>query len=247
MKTLHPAGIVAAVAFVIVLAALIISCERGSAKHSSIAFIDETSSASQPVDQADSQPVERSLTEIIAEIEEFESPDDVEADVFAALKAELVAQMTALAESADTDKLPSSAPTGDSGRVTDLEYDPDSDTLTWSYVNVGDYDLSGEVGISDIIPIAQNYLAKTDDGIGNDEYEAWVDGDGSGEVGISDITPIANNYLNDVMEYQLPTADSCPSAKQFPTGNRARFRRPTPSLCLKAQTSISLLNRLGLI
>ncbi|MCD6119511.1 hypothetical protein J7K50_06685 [bacterium] len=38
MKTLHPAGIVVAVAFVIVLAALIISCDRGSAKHSGKAF-----------------------------------------------------------------------------------------------------------------------------------------------------------------------------------------------------------------
>jgi len=110
-------------------------------------------------------------------------------------------------DSVSFDRLTSSVPMGDSGRVTDLAYDPDSDTLTWSYANVGDYDLSGEVGVPDITPIAQNYLADTTDGIGDDSYEAWVDGDGNGEVGISDITPIAENYLNDVMEYRIVTSD----------------------------------------
>jgi len=29
--------------------------------------------------------------------------------------------------------------------------------LSWSYVNAGDCDLSGEVGVSDITPIAEHY------------------------------------------------------------------------------------------
>ncbi|MCD6119476.1 PKD domain-containing protein, partial [bacterium] len=57
-----------------------------------------------------------------------------------------------------------------------------------------------------ITMIAQNYLAKTNDGIGDDALEAWIDGDKSGEVGISDITPIAQGYLNTVMEYRILTS-----------------------------------------
>ena len=52
MKTLHPAGIVAAVAFVIVLAALIISCDRRSAKHSGKAFTHKPTWHIETVDSA---------------------------------------------------------------------------------------------------------------------------------------------------------------------------------------------------
>jgi len=144
------------------------------------------------------------VEEAVAEVEAYEPQDDADSAVFKALKNELVRLLT---EKADA-KMVSGAPTGDAGRVTDLAYDPGSDMLTWTYQNLGDYDLSGEVGVPDITPIAQNYLADTTDGIGDDEYEAWVDGDDSGEVGISDITPIANNYLNDVVEYRIVTSDS---------------------------------------
>ncbi len=94
---------------------------------------------------------------------------------------------------------------GDAGKVTDLTYD-DTGRLNWTYVNVGDYDSSGEVGIPDITMIAQYYLAKTNDGIGDDALETWIDGDKSGEVGISDITPIAQGYLNTVMGYRIFTS-----------------------------------------
>jgi len=49
--------------------------------------------------------------------------------------------------------------------------------LTWTERNGGDYDASGEVGISDITPIAQNFGALVDDGEGDDEIERLIDGD----------------------------------------------------------------------
>ena len=77
--------------------------------------------------------------------------------------------------------------------------------LNWTERNVGDYDGSGEVGVPDITPIAQNYLKAVDDATTPLERELYeqIDGDGNGEIGIADITPIANNYLNRVEGYDL--------------------------------------------
>lgn len=74
----------------------------------------------------------------------------------------------------------------------------------------GDYDLSGDVGVPDITPIALSYLAEVfydTSGLPlsgeQNERLAVIDGDASGEVGISDITPIALNYLINLAGYNL--------------------------------------------
>ena len=106
------------------------------------------------------------------------------------------------------DRTASAPPAGASGKVSDLNYDSGAGLLTWSYRNTGDYDLSGEVGVSDITPIALHYLAITTDTIGNDPLEAWIDGDLSGEVAVGDITPIAVYFLNQVAGYRILTSDA---------------------------------------
>jgi len=209
MKRYNVAGITALVLLALIFAGIIISCGKRGTKHSVESPFGETSSIFQgdTDDTAEPQPIERTLAQVIAEIEAYEPPAEVVADpdfdpgVFEMLREEFIRQM----EASKLDRLTSAAPLGDAGRVTDLTYD-DTERLNWSYVNVGDYDSSGEVGIPDITPIAQNYLAKTNDGIGDDALEAWIDGDKSGEVGISDITPIAQGYLNTVMEYRILTS-----------------------------------------
>ncbi|MCD6118785.1 PKD domain-containing protein, partial [bacterium] len=98
--------------------------------------------------------------------------------------------------------------------------DPETGTLSWSYVNAGDCDLSGEVGVSDITPIAEHYCETVEydeDGNPTGDPEtpegalnhllAWIDCDHSGEIGISDITPIAENYLAEVAKYAIITSD----------------------------------------
>ncbi len=97
------------------------------------------------------------------------------------------------------------APSGDVNKVGDLSASVEGETVTlaWTEVNKGDYDMSGEVGIPDITPIALNYLSTVAGGPGAPEYIAWVDGDGSGEVGIPDITPIALNYLTTIAGYKV--------------------------------------------
>jgi hypothetical protein len=141
--------------------------------------------------------------EVLAEIERLEPPAEGDAEVFELLKAEFVREL----EKSGLTKFESGVPQGDSGRVSDLEIDYQSGTITWTYTNLGDYDGSGEVGVPDITPIAQYYLANPSDGLGDDALESWIDGDDSNDVGISDITPIAQNYLNDVAGYVIATAD----------------------------------------
>jgi hypothetical protein len=100
----------------------------------------------------------------------------------------------------------SKAPQGDSNVVDDLVATPVEDgtvELEWSERNIGDYDNSGEVGVADITPIAQNYLAVLGDGLGDEDWEQLIDGDGSGDLGIPDITPIASNYLSVVAGYHV--------------------------------------------
>ncbi|MEP0813894.1 MAG: hypothetical protein HRF49_04420, partial [bacterium] len=100
-------------------------------------------------------------------------------------------------------------------------------SLSWTYANKGDYNQDGEVGISDVTPIALNFGALTNDGT-NDEAERVVDGSGSGEVGIDDVTPIALNYLAVVQSYTiefLPPGDTV--WQSVPTESRVMFASAT--------------------
>ncbi len=102
-------------------------------------------------------------------------------------------------------KRPSKAPDGAHNRVTNLTASATADQkvrLRWSYVNVGDYDLSGDVGIPDITPIALHYGHSVGGGTW-DAQDDVIDGDGNKEIGISDVTPIAQNYLSVMSGYRI--------------------------------------------
>jgi len=77
--------------------------------------------------------------------------------------------------------------------------------LEWTQVNVGDYDLNGEVNVADLQPIALN-ISQTYDplaaGTRNNPL-FWVDGDFNGEINPSDITPIATHYTSTVAGYNI--------------------------------------------
>ncbi|MEP0813353.1 MAG: PKD domain-containing protein [bacterium] len=144
---------------------------------------------------------------VIGEIESFEAAPEADPEVVRALKDALIDAL----KSRDTGRMASTAPSGDAGRVTDLRLNRFSGMrLEWTYRNTGDYDRNGEVGVSDITPIAINFLADTDDGV-NDDTERPIDGDGNGEIGVSDVTPIAINYLATVASYRVMTSDSADS------------------------------------
>jgi len=126
------------------------------------------------------------------DIQEYVPPADIDNDLFDKLAEKLLSDFTAFSEG----RLPSQG----GGETVELDVvitdnEDETSTYAWRFHHSGDYDLSGDVGVPDITPIAQNYLSSTTDGV-NDRFESFIDGDSSGEIGIADITPIAENYLS---------------------------------------------------
>ena len=146
------------------------------------------------------------IAEIAAEIERLEAPTDVDGGLFESLKAELLERLKERADILGSDRFKAVAPKEDAGMVTDLEIDPDSGMLRWSYANLGDYDFDGKTAVPDITPIALHYLQVVGDGQAEEARQAWIDGNGDGIIGIPDITPIALNYLGEVFEYGVYAA-----------------------------------------
>ncbi|MEP0814802.1 MAG: PKD domain-containing protein [bacterium] len=134
------------------------------------------------------------------EIRAFPPPAGTDQELFEALRNELASALKNRGASAGI--------AWGTRLVEDLAYDPFYKKLSWTYKNEGDYDTSGDVGISDLTPIAQHYLARTSDSLGNDPLEAWIDGDGNGEIGVGDVTPIANNWQCDLKAYRFFTSQS---------------------------------------
>jgi hypothetical protein len=86
--------------------------------------------------------------------------------------------------------------------VTDLAFDAiEEQELVWTMYANGDYDQNGEVNISDVTVIGQNF------GL-NSSHLDWArarvaDGDGNGEVNIADITPIGNSFGSRITHFVL--------------------------------------------
>ncbi len=172
-------------------------------------------------------PIEVSLDEALAELAAYPTPDGVDAELFAQLKAALgealheqwgastsrsgVSCEFVGSPGLETDsprgmgKFVSTPPTGEANRVDDLAIIDNGGgtyTLSWHYKNLGDYDQNGTVGISDITPLAMHY-GETYEPTDVNCLLAVIDGSGNGTVDIADITPIAMNYAVDVASYSV--------------------------------------------
>ena len=91
-------------------------------------------------------------------------------------------------------------PQGFANTVQDLEVTPVAEgsyLLTWTEVNIGDYDANGLVGVSDLTPVGQHYGEK----IGPDNAFYWVDGTRDGYILVDDITPIGQHYDSMIKGY----------------------------------------------
>jgi hypothetical protein len=73
--------------------------------------------------------------------------------------------------------------------------------LDWTQLNLADYDLNGQVNISDLTPLGQNFGKQGNWTESDPEY--WIDGDQNGEINLADITPIAQNYLISIGGYNI--------------------------------------------
>jgi hypothetical protein len=140
----------------------------------------------------------------VAQALALQPPKGVDPAVFNKLRDELVRQL----RQDDDGKLASAAPLNAGCQVRDLAYDAGTGELTWSYANNGDYNLDGSVGVADITPLALYFGANTQDGLGNDAYEAWLDGDGNHVIGIGDITPLAMGFGSEVAGYNVTCANA---------------------------------------
>lgn len=98
--------------------------------------------------------------------------------------------------------------TAKDNRVRDLliTRTPDNNfELSWTAINLGDYDHNGEVNVADLIPLAQHYheSAPQDQPWTRLNPRYWVDGDGNNEINIADLTTIARNFGNSLDHYDL--------------------------------------------
>ncbi len=132
------------------------------------------------------------LSEQLKQLEELQTPPGVDPELFQKLKDAFRAKLA-------DGKMASSPPVGGDNAVSDLAlvFDAGFYTATWSYRNVGDYNQDGEVGISDLTPLAMEFLQPvTPD-------NEWVDGNNDGAINIADVTPLAMHFLSKCDHYAL--------------------------------------------
>jgi hypothetical protein len=102
-------------------------------------------------------------------------------------------------------------PLGDANKVTALAYHIDESNnyiLTWPYRLLGDYNLTLNVDVSDITPIAMHFGETWDPVTSPNSAASVVDGSGNLRVGVEDITQIAMNYNRRCVSYSVRGADT---------------------------------------
>ncbi|MCD6282858.1 hypothetical protein J7J84_04550 [bacterium] len=161
--------------------------------------------------------VDVSLDDALAELDALETPEGVDAALFAELKGalakalmdnpparrgSLVPQGEEPGPAHGVRKFVSTVPTDGGNSVELVVTDEGGPHLVWSEINLGDYDMNSVVSIADITPLAMFY----GDVEGGPEWDAWheaVDGSGEGSIGIEDITPIAAHFGVSVVGYRV--------------------------------------------
>lgn len=102
-------------------------------------------------------------------------------------------------------------PLGDANKVMALTYHIDESNnyiLTWPYRMLGDYNLTLNVDVSDITPIAMHFGETWDPVTSPNSAASLVDGSGNLLVGVEDITQIAMNYNRRCVSYSVRGADT---------------------------------------
>ncbi len=136
--------------------------------------------------------------ELVNQIIELPTPKGVGKDLFERLKEELIKEIYQQAGS-NSVKSTQVAPTGILNQVNDLEiiaYDDESIQLKWTYKNQGDGTEDGVVNLSDLIPIAENFLKTS-----NNPLARVADYNLDGVVDISDVKTLAQNFRASVSAY----------------------------------------------
>jgi len=137
--------------------------------------------------------------EALAALDALPTPSGVDAELFAQLKSTLRTML----EAAPPERFVSTPPVGVVNRIDDLTTginDQGEEGIQWNYKNVGDYDMNGEVNISDLTPVGMHFHKNSS----SPDWKSaarFADGDGNGEVNIADLTPIGANFFHQVSGY----------------------------------------------
>jgi len=91
----------------------------------------------------------------------------------------------------------STPPDSAGSSIPDLTFNPATWELSWHFYNQGDYDQNGQVGLSDLAPLARFYQQSVAPADVN-TAKGVADGDGNGLVTLGDIQPIGANFLKSV-------------------------------------------------
>lgn len=95
----------------------------------------------------------------------------------------------------------SSPPTGACNKATHVEAIPDGIggwLLKWRYVNHGDYNRDGVVGVADVTPLAAHY----------GEPDSIIGGAGDRNIDVSDVTPIAQHFASEAAGFKVEAGTS---------------------------------------
>jgi len=159
------------------------------------------------VSQGSAAALQHELTELAS----LETPPGVDEALFEQLKSALAVQLrwrfgageAAPSRSLNLAKLSSTPPSGPANHVDDLSVTDNDDgtyTLSWTYLNQGDYNQDGVVNVMDITPLAAHFNEES-----GPENE-WVDGNGDGTINIQDLTTLAAKFQVSVGAYRLEGA-----------------------------------------
>ncbi|MCB1188461.1 hypothetical protein KDL29_14960 [bacterium] len=143
------------------------------------------------------QAAGQSLELVLAELEAMPVPADADPDSFEELRRELARVL----REAWPQRSAARAPGRFAFPYAELNFEEQDSLayLRWNCYFTADYDMNGEVGISDLTPLG-TFLGRDDSLPG---FPFWVDGDNNGIISLADITPIGTNFGCSVFNYSV--------------------------------------------
>lgn len=179
------------------------------------------------------------LDTALAEIDALATPADVDAAVFAQLKAELARLL------GEAGGMPLRSSSGQEvyHYVPDrfnLRVSEQNTRLKWLYMFEGDYDQNGTVNAADIVPLAKYFGKVADDTTGERYFpvgslQSVVDQNYDGAINITDLVAIGRNYGNQVTGYDLYAGED---RTMFPLLDS--HNRPYANPAAQPRSSVSL-------
>lgn len=113
--------------------------------------------------------------------------------------------------------------------VNDLEAIWDGEgsaTLGWHERHNGDYNLDGEVNVSDITPIGVYFKDKVEEGTDEWAEREVVDGNENGEIEVADLTPIGQSFKSFITGYNIyRTPLESPDEEPVPEDDPGRWEK----------------------